>query len=64
MEGLKSYFSIIDSRLLRHVKGKPAWFIRLFLEQEYLSEEVFMQRICGDKHPPVYYRELKTRTIK
>ena len=64
MDSLKSYFSIIDPRLLSHVKGKTGEFIRIFQEQEYISEAAFRQRICGEKHNRNYYQELKTRTLR
>jgi len=64
MDDLNAYFSIIEPRLLSHVKGKPAQFIRLYLKQKYLSEEAFKERICGKKHGQSYYSTLHTRTIK
>ncbi|MEM9822028.1 MAG: hypothetical protein AAF985_13190 [Bacteroidota bacterium] len=63
MENLKAYLSLIDLRLLQHISGKPGEFIRLFQQKNYLSEEAFMTRICGQKHSAGYYRELKSRTI-
>ena len=64
MEALKSYLSVINPPLLRHLTGMPGEFIRLFREQTYLSEDIFKQQICGTKHSDSYYRELKSRTIK
>ncbi|MEM9824338.1 MAG: hypothetical protein AAF985_24850, partial [Bacteroidota bacterium] len=64
MDELNAYFSIIEPRLLNHVKGKPAQFIGLYLKQKYISEEAFKERICGKKQAKSYYSTLKTRTIK
>lgn len=64
MQALKAYLNLIDVQLLQHVSGKPKWFIDLYRQQEYLSEEVFMNHICGDKYNESYYRKLKSQTIK
>ena len=64
MEQFKSYFSLIDPRLLIHINGKPGEFIRLFREENFLSEEVFIRKICGKKHGRSYYSDLKSRTIR
>ncbi|MEL6637105.1 MAG: hypothetical protein AAFW73_23850 [Bacteroidota bacterium] len=63
MEGLLSYISIIDPRLLRHITGKPGDFIALLQEQNYISEEAFMRRVCGGEIDRKYYGGLKSRTI-
>ena len=64
MEGLKSYLSIIDPGVLNGITGRPGEFIRLFQEYEYLSENAFAQKICGTKHSPKYYINLKSKTKK
>lgn len=64
MEALKLYISLIEPRLLRHVKGKPGQFIALLREEIFFDETVFKQRICGTDFSPSYYRTLKSRTLK
>ena len=64
MEKLRTYISLVDSRLFSYLPAKPRQFIRLFQEQEYLSEEAFATVVCGEKYDKVYYSALKSRTIK
>ena len=64
MKGLKSYFSSINPALLAHVSGKPKEFIRIFREQNFLTEEAFKSKICEDKYNDVYYRKRKSDAIK
>ncbi|MEO0687661.1 MAG: hypothetical protein AAFY76_22080, partial [Cyanobacteria bacterium J06649_11] len=56
--------SIIDPRILRHLEGKPAEFIKAFKERKYDSEEEFILRVCGEKYSKNHYIKLKSRTIQ
>lgn len=64
IEILKAYFSNIDSRLYKHVSGKPKEFIEVFREGNFLSEEAFMTALCGNEHSEEYYFQWKSRTLK
>jgi len=64
MDGLKSYLSIINPSVLNGITGKSGEFIRLFQENEYLSEKAFAQKICGTNHNSKYYTNLKSKTKK
>ncbi len=64
MEIIKSYLSIIDARLLKHITGRPGQFIELFCSREWLSEEAFIQQLNGKKYSRSNYWELKSRTVK
>ncbi|MEO1518312.1 MAG: hypothetical protein AAFV95_25060 [Bacteroidota bacterium] len=64
MEKIQAYLSLVDPRLLHHVKGKPGEFIHLFREKKYESEDAFAQRVCDGKHAKAHYRNLKSRTIR
>lgn len=64
MKTLRSYISLIEPVLLHHVKGKQGEFIQLLIEQDYISEEAFIQQICGTEKERKYYQNLKSHTLK
>ena len=64
MEGLKSYFSSINPRLLNHVSGKPKEFISVFRECNFLSEDAFARKLFGGDYDDNRYREWKSRTVR
>ncbi len=64
MNSLQSYISMVEPRLLHHINGSAKAFIRIFQEGNYVSEEAFMQKICGEKHSVSHYYQLKARTKK
>ena len=63
METLRAYLSQINPLLLNHISGKPAEFIDLFQKGNFISEEVFIQKICGTGRERTYYEKLKSRTL-
>ncbi|MFK8101935.1 MAG: hypothetical protein AB8G15_05415 [Saprospiraceae bacterium] len=63
MDTLQSYLSMVDSRLLHQLTGKTKEFIRVFQEENYISENAFMNRVCGERHKQRYYYYLKANTI-
>ena len=64
MNSIRSYIDMIEPRLLHHIQGAPKEFIHLFKKKVYISEDVFMQKFCAEKHNQRHYRHVKTRTIK
>ena len=64
MSDLKSYISLVEPRLLCHIKGNIKTFIQTYQEGNYISEEVFIHKICGDGHSKNYYHNLKKRAIE
>ena len=63
MESIKSYLSVIDPRLLRHINGKTGEFLRIFQAKPYLDEAAFMAAMCTGKHSKKYYQNLKSKAI-
>ncbi|MEO1516869.1 MAG: hypothetical protein AAFV95_17740 [Bacteroidota bacterium] len=64
MKEVKAYISNIDPLLLQHVTGRVGKFIHLLAEKEFLSEEIFIRSICGEKYDQQHYDNLKHRALK
>ena len=64
MKSIQAYLTIIDPRLLQHIKGKPAQFVQLLREQNFVSEEAFIRTVCGEEHGKEYYHNLKSRVLQ
>ena len=64
MDGIRSYFGIIDPRFLQRISGKSGEFIKAAKEGNFISEEAFIHHICGEEKERNYYRNLKSRAIK
>ncbi|MEM9822535.1 MAG: hypothetical protein AAF985_15750, partial [Bacteroidota bacterium] len=64
MKSLRAYISNIDPQLLSHMSGKVGEFIHAFQQQNFVSEEAFVQYICGGKYSRKYYDNLKYRALK
>ena len=64
MESLRTYLALVDPSLLANLKGVVGQFIAIFQSENFISEEVFIARICGEKHKRQYYFDVKIRVLE
>ena len=64
MNSLKSYLAMIEPRLINSISGKSKEFIKAFQDNNFLSEESFIDYVCDGKHDRRYYFNLKDKVVK